>query len=130
MKLSVSFDADLKAHVFHMSGESDVPVFLNALGNIYRQHDPRLPLNLIFFDDGLSRTLTPGESMALMDFARTHRPECPGRTAMVGRSDLSYGTFRMAEGLGGDFSDHIQVFRSLDEAKEWIASGESTFGVA
>lgn len=130
MNVNVSFDTVLNTHVFHLAGESDITVFLDALGQVYEEHIPANPLNLIFLDDGLTRYLTPGESMTLMDFARKHRPPCPGRTAMVAKSDVSFGTFRMAEGMGGDFSDHIQVFRSLDEAKDWIGSSEESSGVA
>jgi len=116
--------------VFHLAGKPDLPKFLDALGGVYREHDSSQPLHLVFRDDGLTEFLTSGDSMILMEFARKHRPSCPGRTAMVGPSDLSFGTFRMTEGLGGDFSTHIQVFRSLEDAEEWIRSEEPSSGVA
>ena len=130
MRVSVSFDPGLNAHVFDLAGEPDVPRFLDALGVVYRGHDPSKPLNLIFRDDGLTQFLSTGDAMTLMEFARKHRPPCPGKTALVGRSDLSFGTFRMAEGLGGNFSAHIQVFRSPEEAECWITTKESSSDVA
>ena len=130
MRVSVSFDPDLNAYVFDLAGEADLPRFLDALGVVYREHEPSKPLNLIFRDEGLTHFLSSGDAMTLMGFARKHRPPCTGRTALVGRSDLSFGTFRMAEGLGGDFSDHIQVFRSTEEAECWITAEESSSDVA
>jgi hypothetical protein len=126
----VSFDERLRAHVFRFSGEAPVAEMLAELGRIYRNHDVSTPLNFLFIDAGLTRHLTRGEVVSIMDFARRNRPDCPGRTAMIGPSDLSYGTFRMAEGVGGEFSRHLRVFRSAEEAARWIAPGEATPGVA
>ena len=122
--LSVSYDRKRNTHVFRFWGEAAVAETLEELGRVYGEHDPSARLNILFLDNGLTRHLTRWEVVALMDFAQRNRPECPGRTAMVGESDLSYGTFRMAEGAGGEFSRHIRTFRSAAEGEAWIAQGE------
>ena len=129
-RISISFDDKLKAHVFRFSGEAPVSEMMEELRKIYQQHDVPKPLNLLFVDAGITRHITRGEIVSAMDFARRNRPDCPGRTALVGPSDLSFGTFRMVEGAAGEFSRHIRVFRSTEEAARWIALGEASSGVA
>ena len=129
-RVSVAFDEKVKAYVFRFSGDAPVAEMFEELSKVYRGHDVSRPLNLLFVDAGLTRHLTRGEIVNVMDFARRNRPECSGRTALVGPSDLSYGTFRMAEGAGGEFSRHIRVFRSTEEALRWITLGEASAGVA
>jgi hypothetical protein len=129
-RISVSFDEKLEAHVFRFSGQAPVSEMLQELFAVYRNHDVSRPLNLLFVDAGLTRHLTRGEIVNVMDFARRNRPLCSGRTALVGPSDLSFGTFRMAEGMGGEFSRHVRVFRSIEEAVRWITLGEASAGVA
>ena len=121
--LSVSFDRKGNTHVFRLWGEAAVAETIEQLRRVYEEHNASARLNLLFLDTGLTRHLTRWDVVSLMDFAQRNRPECPGRTAMVGASDLSYGTFRMAEGAGGEFSRHIRTFRSAAEAEEWIAQG-------
>lgn len=129
-RLSMSFDERLGAHVFRFSGEFPVTEMLEGLARVYRTHNPSRPLNLLFVDAGLTRHPNRSEVVNIMEFARRNRPSCPGRTALIGSSDLSFGMFRMAEGIGGEFSRHVRVFRTAEEAGRWILPGESSAGVA
>lgn len=128
-RLSVSFDERLGAHVFRLLGWAPVAEMMEELSRVYRAHDVSRPLNLLVVDAGLTRHPDRNEVANLMDFARRNRPACTGCTALIGASDLSYGIFRMAEGLGGEFSRHVRVFRSTEEAAMWILLEESAAGV-
>jgi hypothetical protein len=124
MQISVSFEERLNAHVFRLSGETAVDPIILSLEAVYNAHDPSQPLNMIFVDTGLTQIFAHKEFTLVMQFVRDNRPPCPGRTALVGGSDYSFGSFRMGGGIGGKIVTHLRVFRTEEEAEAWILAGD------
>ena len=64
--------------------------------------------------------VTPQGIAAFTGFDREHADKTQGRRlALVASKDLVFGMARMYEGLSPEESP-VGVFRSMDEAKEWL----------
>ena len=59
-------------------------------------------------------------SQALRTLARSRSFEASARRAVVAGDDLVFGMGRMFQMLHDEAPEEMQVFRSLDEARQWL----------
>lgn len=71
--------------------------------------------------------ITSGEVEKIAAFAKQHeRLREGGKTALVASTDVVFGLARMYEAFASieDIEDSVSVFRSADEAADWLSSEE------
>lgn len=75
--------------------------------------------------------VTPEGQKRLAEFVAVYVERMQdGRVAMVAGNDLTYGMFRMWELQRADLGYEVRVFRSLDEARLWVADSDPPAPVA
>ena len=88
------------------------------------EKDPECPHDLDVLLD-LTGCLTKPDTSTLreitQEMARVSGRVRFGACAVVVSSDVMFGASRMYTSLAGDYFRDAQVFRSMDEAQEWLA---------
>lgn len=61
-------------------------------------------------------------SEAIRDLARARSFDPGARRALVAVSDVGFGVARMFAALHDDAPEEVQVFRSVEEARDWLGT--------
>jgi len=77
------------------------------------------PNNLRYWDFSCGTNLASQDVEKVAEYARTIQMH-PGKVAIIAPQDLTYGLFRMYEVYRQEERIQLQVFRSTQEAIDWL----------
>lgn len=121
MPINFSIDRTKDLTVFNFSSEVTITEFIATLNDYGKQKPTRLELYDV---RGLSgERFTTKNIQGLADFLRKHADKRPSesKTVIVVSETIDYGLSRMISMLtDGQVPYRIEVFRSVEEANQWL----------
>ena len=121
--ISCRYRQDIDAVLFEISGEFTLAEYLDAMNEFQQSAHFRPGIHSIWDFRKLTVASMPDEDLrAIAEYqkkiASTRGPSW--KAALVVASDLSYGLSRMFEAYSDTAPNQVTVFRSMEEAVNWI----------
>ena len=125
--MPVTFRIDKEAGIVYtvIEGPVDTDELLRELDTLIKHPDFRPGLNGITDLRKSEMDTFTEDAQRVADFFIKHREQVgSSRTAIVLAGFVAYGMTRMFQAFADDSSVETQIFQDMDEALEWIESGE------
>jgi hypothetical protein len=125
MSIIINFDNEKQLTTHTVIGEATGEEILSALRQFW---EDRPTINEIWdFREAIGTGVKSEDVDTIMDYIRHHSEKrAGGRTAFIVAGDLEYGMSRMAQAQSviESFPFQVEIFRSIEAAREWFALKE------
>jgi hypothetical protein len=125
MAIVTHFDATSGLVTLKVDGEVDGPMIKEALQHVVDDPDFRRGADMLWdFTNARSHDPTAGgvQDLAMFVVSLKEKRGAGYRVALVASRDLEYGIARMYQAYAEQIPATLKVFRSLEEARLWLAS--------
>lgn len=125
--MDVQYDKDLDALVVEVTGDLSADVYEQAMDAVLKAPSFRVGINVIYdLRNARGVFLTPEQVRTVASRARNFAPQrgTTWKAALVVSGLLEYGMGRMFEYMSEGAPYRVRVFRSMEEARTWIAEEE------
>ena len=123
MGIDISHDKDNNFLVITVTGELNLAILNTAAQQIVSSDQHAADISTLW---DVSQVDTSNLDQGFFEELIALRKNLKGREnaklALVANSDLRFGLSRMYELLSGELPQSMHVFRTLDEAREWLST--------
>jgi hypothetical protein len=120
MPVDSHFDEESGIWEVFSRNPTDVEELITALRRIYERLEKGEQLLLVWQGEGTTGGLEPTDIQRLKMFVEMERPPVPGRTALVGESDVEFGLARVAQAHSEGVLPNMRPFRHRADALAWL----------
>ena len=123
--MSVHTEVDVKRNlmIHSFSETASLNTIVETIDAILSHPLYKPGMSMIWFcEDGVEVDIDSEEPQKISDYARKELDRFGQvyKLALVAKEDLAYGMLRMYQSWSGDRPVEINVFRTMDDAQDWI----------
>ena len=123
MGIDISHDKDNNFLVITVTGELNLAILNTAAQQIVSSDQHAADISTLWDVSQVdTNNLDQGFFEELIALRKNLKGRGNAKLALVANSDLRFGLSRMYELLSGELPQSMHVFRTLDEAKEWLST--------